>query len=135
VKQGILGFVLGCVLTGAGLGIYASGLKAELSVAQTEARNQKMYAKTEQKNQEHLEEGKLQQVSEQRDTCQAKFSRATILYVQQKNIFGTPFGDPARSWAIPVDVEPTYIGPQVGLFSHYDPKTQMETVKFAAKTK
>jgi hypothetical protein len=135
VKQGILGFVLGCVLTGAGLGIYASGLKAELSIAQTEAQNQKMYANSQQKNEQRLDQGKLQQVSEQRDACQAKFSRATILYVQQKNMFGTPFGDAAKSWAIPVDVEPTYIGPQVGFFSHYDPKTQMETVKFAAKTK
>lgn len=133
MKQGILGFVLGCVLTGAGLGIYASGLKAELSTAQTETQNQKMYANSQQKNEQRLDQGKLQQVSEQRDACQAKFSRATILYVQQKNVFGTPFGDAAKSWAIPVDVEPTYIGPAVGFFSHYDSKTQMETVKFPAK--
>ena len=133
MKQGILGFVLGCSVIGVVLGFYALDLKAQLHAAQTEAQTQKMYANVEKKNEQHQEQGKLQQVTEQRDVCQAKFSRATILYVQQKNLFGTPFGDAAKSWEIPVDVEPTYIGPQVGLFSHYDPKTQVETVKFPAK--
>jgi hypothetical protein len=107
VKDGILGFVLGCFVVGVVLGLYALRLKAELHVAQ--------------------------EVTEQRDLCQGKFSRATILYVQKKNVFGTPFGDAIKSWAIPVDVQPTYIGPEVGLFSYYDPKTQVETVKSQAK--
>jgi hypothetical protein len=103
-----------------------SGLKAELSTAQKEAQNQQMYS-------QHQEQGQLQQMTQQRDACQANFSRATILYVQRKNVFGTPFGDAIKSWAIPVDIEPTYAGPEAGLFSHYDPKTQVETVKFQAK--
>jgi hypothetical protein len=36
VREGIWGFLLGCVLTGGALGIYASGLKAELSAAQVD---------------------------------------------------------------------------------------------------
>jgi hypothetical protein len=106
VKEGILGFVLGCFVVGVVLGLYALRLKAELRVAQ--------------------------EVTEQRDLCQGKFSRATILYVQKKNTLGTPFGDAIKSWAIPVDVQPAYVGPEVGLFSHYDPKTQVETVKLQA---
>jgi hypothetical protein len=107
VKEGIIGFALGCFLVGVVLGLYALGLKAELCVGQ--------------------------EVTGQRDLCQGKFSRATILYVQKKNISGTPFGDAIKSWAIPVDVQPTYVGPEVGSFSHYDPKTQVETVKSQAK--
>jgi hypothetical protein len=115
VKDKLIGFVLGCLLTGLVLGIYASALKAELSTAQNEAKVQQMSS------------------TQQRDACQIRFSRFTNLYVQKKNIFGTPFGDLTKSWTIPVDVEPSYVGPEVGLFSHYDPKTQVETVKFPAK--
>jgi hypothetical protein len=126
VEDKIIGFVLGCLLMGLVLGIYAGGLKAELSSAQKEAQNQQMYS-------QHQDQGQLQQMTQQRDACQSKFSRATILYVQKKNVFGTPFGDAVKSWALPVDIEPIYAGPEVGLFSHYDPKTQVETVKFQAK--
>jgi hypothetical protein len=105
-KEGILGFVLGCFVVGVVLGLYALGPKAELRVAQ--------------------------EVAEQLDLCQGKFSRATILF-EKKNTLGTPFGDAIKSWAIPVDVQPAYVGPEAGLFSHYDPKTQVGTVKLHAR--
>jgi hypothetical protein len=134
-KESIMGFIGGCVLTGAALGIYASGLKAELSAAKKDAEIQKRESQLQQTSSQHKEQSQLEQVSQQRDTCQARFQRATFLYEQPKNIFGTPFGTPERVWAIPADVEPEYGGSKHGLFSHYDPKTQMETVQFPAKTK
>ena len=136
MKQGILGFVLGCVLTGGVLGIYASGLKAELGAAQKEAQIQKAYMQRQQDAIKSDEQAKLQQqsqsqeqVTQQLDACQATFNRATFLYEQGV------FGGPAREWLLPVDFEPVYAGQKRGLYSHYDPKTQTETVKFPAKTK
>jgi hypothetical protein len=138
VKQSILGFLLGCVLTGAVLGIYASGLKAELSAAQKDVEIQKKESQLEQNTSQRQDEGKLQaeqsqleQVSQQRDTCQAKFQRGTFLYEVPL------LGGPTRAWFLPVDVEPVYMGNAArnGTFTHYDPKTQVETVQFKAKTK
>jgi hypothetical protein len=111
VKEGILGFALGCFVVGVVIGFYALGLKAELRNARTEAQNQMMYA----------------------STCQAKFTRFTVLYTQRKNILGGVYGNVLKGWAIPADVTPVYVGTDFGMFSHYDPKTQVETVKFPAK--
>jgi hypothetical protein len=33
-----------------------------------------------------------------------------------------------RKWVIPADVEPHYVGNGAAEYSHYDPKTQIETV-------
>jgi hypothetical protein len=138
VKQSILGFLAGCVLTGAALGIYASGLKAQLSVAQKDAEIQKKELQLQQNYSQRQNEGKLQaeqsqleQVTQQRDSCQAKFQRGTFLYEVPL------LGGPTRAWFFPVDVEPVYLGTAArhGTFSHYDLKTQMETVQFEAKTK
>ena len=136
MREGIWGFLLGCVLTGGALGIYASGLKAELSAAQVDAQNQKMNAKVEQNGEESQEQTRLHEVTQQRDAmaqqrdaCQGRFQRATFLYQN------TLLGGPIRQWAIPADVEPVYLGAGGGTFTHYDQKTQMETVKFQAKQK
>jgi hypothetical protein len=112
--KAILGFLLGCVITGAVLGMYASDLKGELRNAQNQAQSQ------------------LKQASQDRNACQEKFSRTTFLYSRPTNIFGRPIGTPVKVWVIPADLEPEYVGPSEGLFSHYDPKTQVETVKFPA---
>jgi hypothetical protein len=58
VKDKVIGFVLGCLLTGLVLGIYASALKAELSTAQNETKIQQMSS------------------TQQRDACQIRFSRS-----------------------------------------------------------
>ena len=67
-------------------------------------------------------------IARQRDTCAAKFSRSTILYDQ--GLFNTE----TRAWVIPVDVEPVLAPNKSGSYSHYDPKTQTETVHFRGKT-
>lgn len=112
--KAIVGFLLGCVITGAVLGMYANDLKIQLRNAQNQAQSQ------------------LKQVSQDRDTCRERFSRTTFLYSYPTNIFGRPTGTPVKVWVIPADLEPEYVGPSEGLFSHYDPKTQVETVKFPA---
>lgn len=114
--KAILGFLLGCVITGAVLGTYANDLKSQLQNAQSQTQSQ------------------LKQATQQRDNCQEKFSRITILYEQPTNIFGKPIRNkgPLKVWTIPADVDPAYVGSSEGSFSHYDPKTQMETVKLPA---
>jgi|SRR6266850_5300457 len=72
-------------------------------------------------------DGQLQQANQERDTCTAKFQRATILYD-----VGLLNGE-TRAWVIPVDVEPKIAAAKRGSFSHYDPKTQTETVHFQPK--
>lgn len=63
----------------------------------------------------------------QRDTCTAKFNRVTFLYdVGFLN-------NETRAWAIPADVDPVLVTGKTGTYSHYDPKTQTETVHFKGK--
>jgi hypothetical protein len=65
-------------------------------------------------------------LTQDRDTCQAKFQRSTILY--DGSVFES------RRWIIPADVEPVLFTPErLASFSHYDPKTQTETMKFIPK--
>jgi hypothetical protein len=69
----------------------------------------------------------LQQVTEERDSCTAKFNRATILYD-----IGL-FNNETRAWVLPVDVDPVLAPNKLGSYSHYDPKTQVETVHLKGK--
>lgn len=113
----IFAFIAGCVLTGMLVGLYANDLKVQL------------------RNRENQVVLQLKQANQQSDACREKFSRTTILYVRPTGLFGVVNRNvpPVKSWVIPADVEPAYTGPSEGLFSHYDPKTQVETVKFDAK--
>jgi hypothetical protein len=113
--KAILSFLLGCIVTGAVVGVYASDLRNELRNARSQAQSE------------------LRQVAQDRDTCQERFSRTTFLYSRPTNILGRPIGTPVKVWVIPADVEPEYVGSSEGFFSHYDTKTQVETVKFEAK--
>jgi hypothetical protein len=62
----------------------------------------------------------------QLSACQSKFQRSTVLYD------GVMFH--SRRWVIPADVEPVLIGKQeTASYSHYDPKTQVETVQLSPK--
>jgi hypothetical protein len=67
-------------------------------------------------------------LSTQLTACAAKFARGTFLYDVGL------LGGETRAWFIPADVEPVRIGRLRGNFSHYDPKSQTETVQMAAKT-
>jgi hypothetical protein len=69
----------------------------------------------------------LQTASQERDACNAKFDRQTILYDS------TFVGDPTQVWIIPADVEPIVVGDHPVMYSHYDPKTKRETVRFHPK--
>jgi hypothetical protein len=66
-------------------------------------------------------------LAKQRDTCNAKFDRATFLYDVGL------FNNETRAWVIPADVEPILVPNKTGSYSHYDPKTQTETLHFKGK--
>jgi hypothetical protein len=69
----------------------------------------------------------LQRVTKERDACNAKFDRATILYDVGL------FNNETRAWVIPADVEPVLATNKMGTYAHYDPKTQTETLHFKGK--
>ncbi|MBZ5660319.1 MAG: hypothetical protein LAO08_07905 [Acidobacteriia bacterium] len=71
-------------------------------------------------------QGQMQSLTQAKETCEAKFQRATVLYD------GILFQ--GRRWIIPADVEPIYLG-QGGQadYTHIDPKTQTETVHMKPK--
>jgi hypothetical protein len=66
----------------------------------------------------------LQTASQERDLCKAKFDRQTILYDNSIIV------DPEKIWIIPADVEPVVVGDHVVSYTHYDPKSNRETVHF-----
>jgi hypothetical protein len=63
----------------------------------------------------------------QRDTYNAKFDRATSLYV-----IGL-FNNETRAWVVPAAVEPVLATGKTGTYSHYNTKMQTETVHFKCK--
>ncbi len=67
-------------------------------------------------------------IAKERNTCNAKFDRSTILYDVGL------FNNETRAWVIPADVEPVLAPNKAASYSHYAPKTQTETVHFKAKT-
>jgi hypothetical protein len=72
-------------------------------------------------------QGQQVDLAKQRDTCKAKFDRFTILYdIGFLNV-------ETKAWAIPADIEPVLVTGKSGTYSHYDPKTQTETVHFKGK--
>jgi len=66
----------------------------------------------------------LQTATQERDACNARFDRQTILYDNSIVV------DPSRVWIIPADVEPIAVGDHPVTYTHYDPKTKRETVHF-----
>jgi hypothetical protein len=65
--------------------------------------------------------------AKQRDTCNAKFARFTVFYDVGL------FNNETKAWVIPADVEPVLAPGKIGNYSHYDPKTQTETIHFKGK--
>ena len=71
----------------------------------------------------------IKELLKKHETCQAKFDKVTILYEQPKSTRN----ELAKMWAIPADVQPTYLGTDnAGSFTHLDPKTMAETGKVPA---
>ena len=62
------------------------------------------------------------------NTCNAKFARATVLYD-----IGV-LGGQTRAWVIPADIDPIAVGAKRGSYTHYDPKTQTETIQMQPKS-
>jgi hypothetical protein len=69
----------------------------------------------------------LKSVTQERDKCTAKFDRETILY--DNSILITP----DKIWIIPADIEPIAVGDHSVTYTHFDPKTKRETVRFHPK--
>jgi len=109
----ILGFLAGVVLT---------TLVAVIIVnSKLQAQNEKLIS---DQSTILLDQRQIQSLTTDRDACKSKFERSTILYdVGLLNV-------ESRAWVIPVDVEPQAAGGKRGTFTHYDPKTQTETVHF-----
>jgi hypothetical protein len=68
-----------------------------------------------------------QAAAQERDSCKAKFDRQTILYDNSIAV------DPEKIWIIPADVEPIVVGEHTVTYTHYDPNTKRETVRFHPK--
>jgi hypothetical protein len=117
----ILGFLAGCILTGAIF--YFAVIPKVNQVENTQDQGLSALQQQIQTLQEQI-----QSVTTEKDSCQNKFHRGTYLYEA-----GVLTG-PSKRWWLPVDVEPVYLGQTNGSFSHYDPKTQTETVHFQPKT-
>jgi len=69
----------------------------------------------------------LQTATQERDACKARFDRQTILYDNRIAV------DPEKIWIIPADVEPIVVGDHDVTYTHYDPNTKRETVRFHPK--
>ena len=72
----------------------------------------------------HTVKASLQETAEERDACQAKFDRQTILYDDSVII------DPGKEWIIPADIEPIILTNRSVSYTHYDPKNKRESVHF-----
>ena len=71
-------------------------------------------------------QGQVQSLTQANQAYEAKFQRSTILYG------GIVFQ--SRQWVIPADVEPIYVGHEAQAdYTHFDPKTQTETIHLKPK--
>jgi hypothetical protein len=109
--KGVIGFVVGAVVSAVILYFAV--------VPNLQAQNKQLSAQLQQVG---SLQSQVQSLTAQRDTCVGRFERVTFLYDVGL------LGGEIRAWAIPADVNPQIFGIKRGTFSHYDPKTQTETV-------
>jgi hypothetical protein len=118
MKRNLLWFVGGAVLTA--LAFYLILMPQLKGLQKTD--NDAFVAQQARNSQAAAQ---LQAITQERDACTAKFSRETVLYDPSEVL-----RIPQRTWIIPADVTPQYVGSRSNAqFSHYNPKTQDETVK------
>ena len=116
-----MGQKIGWFILGALLGLFGGSVIFRKSSEQTAERTE-----TAANLQRQRTDAKIQQITQERDACTAKFQRSTILYDGVLTV--------DRGWVIPADVEPVLIGNRPNAsYTHFDPKTQTETVKLAPK--
>ncbi len=116
MRTNVLSFCAGCVLAAAAAFVLLPRLTGT-EAAQNAVHSAEVVGQLR---------SQIQTLTQQRDICNAKFDRSTILYDQ--GLFGE-----SKDWIIPADVEPVALGNNRGTFTHYDPKTQTETVHFQPK--
>jgi hypothetical protein len=125
-------FICGCVLSAVVFGVYTLTFYQHVHAAQNT--NQQGMQQQMQSMQQQMQNvsAQLTEANQERDACRAKFSRETILYDPSEVL-----RIPERTWIIPADITPHYVGSgrkaQYAQFSHFDPKTQDETVRQAAQ--
>ncbi|MGB6876881.1 MAG: hypothetical protein WBD87_12710 [Candidatus Acidiferrales bacterium] len=115
-------FICGCVLSAVVFGVYSFTFYQHVHAAQNT---------NQQGIQQQMQNisAQLTEADQERDACRAKFSRETVLYDPSE-----VFGIREKTWIIPADITPQYVGARRGAqVSHYDPKTQDETVKQPAQ--
>lgn len=134
-QKNLISFALGVLVASAlWFGLSWSGITKLGRTQQTaNTLQQQAIAKLENTNAQLQNSLQTAIATEQNDAtavsgCNAKFARATILY--DVGLLNSE----TRAWIIPADVDPIVIGGKRGTYSHYDPKTQMETVHLQPKT-
>lgn len=121
-KSPVFWFICGCVLSAVVFGVCTLTFYQHMHTAQ---------ATNQQGMQQEMQNvsAQLTEATQGRDACQAKFSRETVLYDPSE-----VFRIPQRTWVIPADITPQYVGSRNNAqFSHFDPKTQDETVRQPAQ--
>jgi hypothetical protein len=131
-RSNVLWFLGGLIISALIFGVYTFTLNRRVHAAQNT--NQQDVQQQLQSMQEQMQNvsAQLTQADQDRDACRAKFTRETVLYDPSEVL-----RIPERTWIIPADITPRYVGSsrkaQYAQFSHYDPKTQDETVKQPAQ--
>jgi hypothetical protein len=128
-RSNILWFLSGLIISALIFGVYTCTLNQRVHAAQIS--NQQGVQQQLQSMQQQMQgvSAQLTQANQDRDACRAKFSRETVLYDPSE-----VFGIREKTWIIPADITPQYVGARRGAqVSHYDPKTQDETVRQPAQ--
>jgi len=126
-----LSFAAGCLITILVSYVFVTPVVKRVAARSAEkAALQKFNAELEKNPlQTQLERAQaaLDAAGQERDTCKARFNRQTMLYDNRIAV------DPEKIWIIPADVEPIVVGDHDVTYTHYDPNTKSETVRFHPK--
>ncbi len=126
-----LWFAAGCLLTTLISYVFVTPVVKRAAARSAEKAALQKFNSELEKNplQAQLESTKaaLQTAGQERDACNAKFDRQTILYDNSIAV------DPQKIWIIPADVEPIVVGEHEVTYTHFDPKAKRETVRFHPK--
>ncbi|HTT22159.1 MAG TPA: hypothetical protein VMG82_24740 [Candidatus Sulfotelmatobacter sp.] len=126
-----LWFAAGCLVTTLISYVFVTPVVKRVAARSAEKAALQKFAAELEKNpvQAQLEstQAALQTAGQERDACKAKFDRQTILYDNSIAV------DPEKIWIIPADVEPIAVGEHAVMYTHYDPNTKRETVRFHPK--
>ena len=124
----VLWFAAGCLVTTVIFGLLVIPAVRRAAAESARKTAQQKFSAELAKNplEAQLESAKatLQTATRERDACNARFDRQTILYDNSIVV------DPSRVWIIPADVEPIAVGDHQVTYTHYDLKDKRETAHF-----